>query len=101
MRQGEGVDGGNERGISTINKIVKIARHSSLESVHHYLHLFLHRLYLRDNRGWSCIHKGWEAYILPLQSAQGATALWSFLVPSLSTGIFQVFFWNIVSCLSV
>ena len=51
MRQGEGVDGGNERGISTINKIVKIAKHSSLESVHHYLHLFLYRLYLLDNKG--------------------------------------------------
>ena len=51
MRQGEGADGGSEWGISTVNKIVKIAGHSSLESVHHYLHLLFYRLYLRDNRG--------------------------------------------------
>ena len=82
-----------------VNKIVKIAGHLSLESVHHYLYLFLYRLYLRDNRGWSCIREGWEAYILLLQSARGVTALRSFSVSSLSTGIFQVFFQNIVSCL--
>ena len=88
MRQGEGVDGVSEQGVSTINKIVKIIGHLSLESVHHYLHLFLYRLYLRDNKGWSCIREGREAYILSLQSAQGVTALKSFSVSSLSTGIF-------------
>ena len=51
MRQEEGIDGSSEQGISTVNKIVKIASHSSLESVHHYLHLFLYRLYLHDNKG--------------------------------------------------
>ena len=88
VRQGEKVDGGSERGISAVDEIVKIPGHSSLESVHHHLHLLLHRLYLCDNRGWSRIHEGWDAYILPLQSVRGVTAFRSFAVSSLNTGIF-------------
>ena len=96
--QGERVDGGSEREISAVDEIVKIARYSSFESVHHYLHLLLHRLHLREDRGWSCVNKGWDAYILPLMSAQGVTSFWSFAVLPLSTGIFQVFC-NIIACL--
>ena len=88
VRQGERVDEGSEQGVSTVNKIVKIARHSSLESIHHYLHPFLYRLYLRDNKWWSFIREGREAYILSLQYAWGVTTLRSFSVSSLSTSIF-------------
>ena len=66
VRQGERVDGGSERGISAVDEIVKIAGYPALESVHHHLHLLIYRLYLREDRGWSRVHKGWDAYILPL-----------------------------------
>ena len=45
-------------GISAVDEIVKITGHPSLESVYHHLHLLLHRLYLREDRGWSRIHEG-------------------------------------------
>ena len=99
MWQGEGIDGGGEGGVSLVNKIVKIARHSSLKSVHHNFHLFLYRLYLCNNRWWSHIREGQEAYILLLRSAWGVTTLRSFSVSSLSTGIFLVFFRNTVPSL--
>ena len=92
MWQGEGIDGGGEGGVSLVNKIVKIARHSSLKSVHHNFHLFLYRLYLCNNRWWSHIREGWEAYILSLQSAWGVTTLRSLSVSLLDTGTFLVFF---------
>ena len=67
--QRERVDGGSEWGISVVDKIVKITGYSSFESIHHYLHLLLHRLHLREDGGWSRIHEGWDAYVSPLQSA--------------------------------
>ena len=85
---GERVYGGSERGISVVDEIVKIVGQTSLESVHHHLHLLFHHLYLGGNRGWGRIHEGWDAYILPLQSARGIAAFRSFAVSSLNTGIF-------------
>ena len=61
MWQGEKVDSGSERGISAVDEIVKIAGYPALESVHHHLHLLIHRLYLCEDRRWSRIHKGWVA----------------------------------------
>ena len=49
--QGERVDCGSEWGISAVDEIVKIAGYLSFESIHHYLHLLLHRLHLREDRG--------------------------------------------------
>ena len=72
--QGERVDGGSERGISAVDEIIKIAGYSSFESVHHYLHLLLHRLHLCEDGGWSHIHKGWDAYVSLLQLAWGVTS---------------------------
>ena len=79
-------------GNSAVDEIVKITGYSSFESVHHYLHLLLHRLHLREDGGWSCIHEGWDAYVLPLQSAWGVTSFWSFAVSPLSTRVSQVFY---------
>ena len=84
---GERVNGGSERGISAVDEVVKIAGHSSLESVHDHLYLLFYHLYLRDNRGWSRIHEGWDAYVLPLQSARGVTAFQPFAISSLNTRI--------------
>ena len=95
MRQGERVDCGSERGISTVDEIVKIAGYPSFERIHHYLHLLLHRLHLHEDRGWSRIHEGWDAYVSPLQLAWGVTFFRSFAVSPLSIGISQVFY-NII-----
>ena len=51
MWQGERVDCGSEWGISAVDEIVKIAGYLSFESIHHYLHLLLHRLHLREDGG--------------------------------------------------
>ena len=98
--QGERVDGGSEWGISAVDEIVKIAGYSSFESVHHYLHLLLHCLHLREDGGWSLIHEGWDAYVSPLQSAWGVTSFWPFAVSLLSAKVSQVFC-NIIVRLSM
>ena len=85
-RQGEGVDEGRERRVSSVDKVVKITGHSPLESVHHNLHLFLHRLHLWDDRWWSRICEGREAHVLSLRFAWGVTGLGSLLVSSISAG---------------
>ena len=55
--QGTGIDGYSERRVGSIYQIVKVTGDASLEGVHHNLHLFLHRLHLRENRWWGCIHE--------------------------------------------
>ena len=89
-RQGEGVDGGGKWRVSPVDKVVKVTRHSSLESVHHYFHLFLYRLHLRDDRWRSRIHKRGKAHVPSLWSAWGVVSLWSFLVPPFSAGSFLI-----------
>ena len=89
-RQGEGVDKGGELQVSSVNKVVKIAGHSSLESVHHNFYLFLHRLHLCDDRWRSRTCEGREAHVLTLRSAWGVTGLGSLLIPSVSAGSFLI-----------
>ena len=55
--QGIGIDGYNERRVSSVYQIVKVAGDSSLEDVYYNLHLFLHHLHLRENRWRGCIHE--------------------------------------------
>ena len=97
MRYGEGIDGGGEQRVSSVNENVKIAGHLSLEGVHHNLHLFLYCLYLCDNMWWSRIREGWEAHILSLRSVWGIATFWSLSVSSLGTSTFLVFFLGAVS----
>ena len=85
-RQGEGVDRGCERRVSSVDKVVKITGHPPLESVHHNLYLFFHRLHLCDDRWRSHICEGREAHILSLRFAWGVTDLGSLLVFSVSAG---------------
>ena len=85
-QQGEGVDGRCERRVSSVDKVVKITRHPPLESVHHNLHLFFHRLHLCNDRWRSRNCEGREAHVLSLQSAWGVTGLGSLLVSSVSAG---------------
>ena len=88
--QGEGVDGGCEWRVGSVDKVVKITGHSPLEGVHHHLHLLLHRLHLCDDRWWSRICEGREAHVLSLRLARGVTSLGSFLISSVSTGSFLI-----------
>ena len=55
--QGIGIDGYSQRRVGSVYQIVKVAGDSSLEGVHHNLHLFLHRLHLRENRWQGRIHE--------------------------------------------
>ena len=55
--QGTGIDGYREQRVGSIHQIVKVTGNASFEGVHHDLHLFLHRLHLRENRWRGCIHE--------------------------------------------
>ena len=55
--QGTGIDGYSERRVGSVYQIVKVTGDSSLEGVHHNLHLFLHHLHLRKNRWRGHIHE--------------------------------------------
>ena len=85
-RQGEGVDGGCERLVSSVDKVVNITGHLPLESVHHNLHLFLYRLHLCDDRWRSRICEGREAHVLSLRFAWGVIGLGNLLVSSIDAG---------------
>ena len=89
-RHGERVKESGEWQVSSVNKVVKIAGHSSLESVYHNFHLFLHCLHLHDDRWQSRIRKGRKTHVLSLWSALGITGLWSFLIPPFSVGSFLI-----------
>ena len=63
---------------------------SSLEGIHHDLHLLLHRLHLCDDKRRGKIHERRKAYVLPLRSAWGIATLRPLLLPSLGTVTFLV-----------
>ena len=73
--QGTGIDGYSERRVGSVYQIIKVVGDSSLEGVHHNIHLFLHRLDLRENRWQGCIHERGHAQVLPFGSAGLVTAL--------------------------
>ena len=95
--KGEGVNGRDEWLVSSVDQIIKVVGHPSFEGVHHDVHLFLHRLHLHDNVGWSHISDGWTTHILSLWSALGITTFWPLLVSSLGTGTFLIFLLGIHS----
>ena len=72
---------------------------SSLEGIHHDLHLLLHYLHFCDDRRWGEIHERWEAYVLPLRSAWGIVAFRPLLLPSLGTVTFLVLLLKVRSCI--
>ena len=92
--QGIGIDGYNERRVSSVYQIVKVAGDSSLEGVHHDLHLFLH---LRENRWRCCIHERRHAQVPPLRSTGLVTAFWPLKSPSFRA-VPLVFLLDVVSC---
>ena len=81
-----------------MDQIIKVAGHPSFEGVHHDVHLFLHRLHLRDNVGWIHISDGWTVHILSLWSAWGITTFQPLLVSSLGIGTFLVLLSSAVTC---
>ena len=53
-------------------------------------YLFLHRLHLHDNVGWSHISDGWTVHILSHWTTWGITTFRPLLVSSLGIGTFLV-----------
>ena len=85
--KGEGVDGCGEWQVNSVDQIIKVVGHLSFEAIHHDVHLFLYRLHLYDNVGWSHISDEWTAHILSVLSAAllpsgPSWSLCSALVPS-------------------
>ena len=95
--KGEGVDGHDERRVGSVDQIIKVVRHLSYEGVHHDVYLFLHRLHLLNNVGWSHISDRWTTHILSLWSAWGITTFRPLLVSSLGTSTFLVLLLNAVT----
>ena len=54
-----------------MEQVIEVARHPSLEGIHHKVHLFLHHLHLYNYVRWSYICDGWTARVLSFWSAWG------------------------------
>ena len=78
-----------------MDQVIEVTRHPSSEGVHHEVHLFLHRLHLRDYVRGNCIYGEWSAGILLLLPARGDAAFSALLIPSFCVGSLLVFLFGV------
>ena len=81
-----------------MDQVIKVAKYSSSEGIHHQVHTFPHHLHLCDNVGWSHICDRWTTHVLSFWPARGIATFRPLLVSSLSAGAFLVLLLSVMSC---